>query len=267
MTGPFMTGLRITLRTMPEFGSPAAVAVQVLAAPAFTALFYLLLARSGQEHGGADGAGATLAALVGACAVQTVTLVASTLSEDRYEGTLSHVLVAAGTGVRSWAGRFAAMLLIALLGGLASLVATFAVTPVTAWPGGARLTLLPAALGLAAVSCLASFGMGLCVAALSLVCTDALFLANLAGYLLPIGCGLVAPAGIMPQPWRAMAYLTPIAWMTDAARAVATHAAQAAACAAIAVAVGAAWVLAAVVTFQVCRGISRRHGTIVGIGL
>lgn len=267
MTGPFMTGLRVTLRTMPEFGSPAAVAVQTLAAPAFTALFYLLLSRSGQGQSEAGGAGATLAALVGSCAVQTVTLVASTLSEDRYEGTLPHELVAAGTGVRSWAGRFAAMLLVALLGGLASLAATFAATPADAWPGGTPLALLPAALALTAVSCLASLGMGLCIAALSLACTDALFPANLAGYLLPIGCGLVAPAGALPQPWRALAYTTPIAWTTDAARAAAAHTTRALACAGVGIAVGAAWVLAAVVTLRLCRAVSRRHDTIAGIGL
>lgn len=205
MTGPFMTGLRVTLRTMPEFGSPAAVAVQTLAAPAFTALFYLLLSRSGQGQSEAGGAGATLAALVGACAVQTVTLVASTLSEDRYEGTLPHELVAAGTGVRSWAGRFAAMLLVALLGGLASLAATFAATPADAWPGGTPLALLPAALALTAVSCLASLGMGLCIAALSLACTDALSRPTSPATCCPSDAAWSRPRAPCPSPgarWR-----------------------------------------------------------------
>lgn len=267
MTGPFMTGLRITLRTMPEFGSPAAIAVQILAAPAFTALFYLFLSRAGQGQE-AGTASATLAALVGSCAVQTVTLVASTLSEDRFEGTLPNELVAAGTGVRSWAGRFAAMLIVAVLGGLASLVAVFIATPAGDWPDGTPLGLLPAALGLIVASCFVSLGLGMCVAALSLICTDALFLANLAGYLLPIGCGLVAPAGVLPQPWRALAYATPIAWMTDATRATATgQTAHALTDVGAGVVAGLVWAIAAIVTLRLCQAMSRRYDTINGIGL
>lgn len=209
-----------------------------------------------------------LAALVGSCAVQTVTLAASTLSEDRYEGTLPYELVAAGVGIRSWAGRFAAMLLVSLLGGFASLLAAFAATPAREWLSGAPGGLLLAAIALIIASCLASLGMGLCIAVLSLVCTDALFLANFAGYLLPVGCGLVAPVGILPQPWRALAYATPIAWMTDAARAVAAeHPGRACVCAGIAVAVGLVWSIVAVVTLCLCQAISRRYDTITGIGL
>lgn len=261
MTGPFMTGLRITLRTMPEFGSPAAVAVQTLAAPAFTALFYLLLADSGF---GSGGSGPAFAALVGSSAVQAVTLVASTLSEDRYEGTLPYALAAAGAGIRSWAGRFTAMLIVAMLGGFASLAAT----AIVSGPDGMPLRLIPAAVVLIAVSATTSLGMGLCVAALSLACTDALFLANLAGYLLPVGCGLVAPAGILPQPLHALAYTTPIAWMTDASRAVAVGQIPCAlTCAGVGIVVGAVWFLVAIVILHLCRAISRRHDTIAGIGL
>lgn len=256
-----MTGLRTTLRSMPEFGSPAAVAVQVLAAPVFTALFYLLMADWGV---GGSAAVAALAALTGSCAVQAVTLVASALAEDRFEGTLPYLISMGGHAVRLWAGRMAAMLAVAVAGGCASLAATLLTGRLT--QGGAGPVL--GAVVLLVVSSLASLGVGLCVAAVSLVCTDALFLANLVGFVLPLVCGLVAPVSVFPQPLRCLAYAVPVSWMTDAARAVADgRVRDAAAAAGCGIAVGIGWLVLAVAVTAVCEHRSRRDANIDALGI
>lgn len=85
LTGPFATGFRMTISSMPETATPAMVLADVLLAPLLAALLYLLISRDGQGHG------ATLPAVVGAASMQTVLLSGSALLRDRLEGTLAHL--------------------------------------------------------------------------------------------------------------------------------------------------------------------------------
>lgn len=275
---PFVNGFKITIVNMPDFGSVPTVLVQVLAAPAFQAVFYLLLAQGGLAAGlgvtGADAAGAAagtaaaqgaaLAAMIGASCVAACTCVASVLAQERFEGTMPYVMGTTWAGFLPWAGRFAAMLAVTFLSGCAAMAAAAVTTDFSGF-GPARWALTLLLLFVAVVS---SCGMGLLVAACSLLFADALALTNIVGQVLPLIGGVVAPVSVFGGPIGRLLHVMPIAWSTDAARVLATGGTPAAlADMAAALLSAAIWVVGAAVVWRVCIAQSRRHDRIKGLGL
>lgn len=260
----FRTAFRVALRTMPDCGSPGAVAVQMTVSPAFTALLYLMFAASGSAMGDAgatDTLASALAAATGTCCVQASVAMASLLAQDRFEGVLPYLAVGAGSQIPLWAGRITAQLVVSSASACCALTASLmagGTTPgVGTWPFMALL--LPASL-------IASLGLGLATAAVSLMCTDELLPANLVGYALPLLGGAVAPVGVFPGPIAAATRVLPVSWMTDAARALAAGARWDAGTAmAAGLTVGAAWAVAAALLWRSCRVMARRHGNVTAL--
>lgn len=216
----FRTAFMIAFRSMPDCGSLPALLVQVAAAPAFTALFYLMLTEAAPRVGAAAGTAAastamatTLVPAIGACSAQASVAMASLLAEDRFTGVLPYMMLGSGSRIAPWAGRLCAGLGVSMASSccalLVSLLATGALPAAGLWPS---------MLLLMAVSLVASLGVGLLTAVLSLMFDDALLLTNLIGYVLPLVGGVVAPASVFPAPVARTVHALPITWMTDAAR-------------------------------------------------
>lgn len=280
---PFVNGFKITIVNMPDFGSVPTVLVQVLAAPAFQAVFYVLLAQGGlaaglgeteadaagsvagtAASGNAAAQGAALAAMIGASCVAACTCVASVLAQERFEGTMPYVMATTRAGFLPWAGRFAAMLAVTFLSGCAAMAAAAVTTDFSGFgPAQWGLTLL-----LLLVAVVSSCGMGLLVAACSLLFADALALTNIVGQMLPLIGGVVAPVSVFGGPIGRLLHIMPIAWSTDAARALAAGGTPTALTDMAAALLSAAlWAILAAVVWRVCITQSRRHDRIKGLGL
>lgn len=263
----FAVAFRMTLRSMPSMGSVPTTIVQIVAAPVFNTLFYMMLAWSGvllADPSASTGAGPAIAALVGSGCVGVCTLVAETLANDRFEGTMPYMLLGGSSALVLWAGRIGAMLVVGVLSDLASLLAVMA----TVGPFALSWAhwLLVAALIL--VSSLACLGVGLLVAVASLAMSDELFLSNTVGYVLPLVCGVVAPVSVFPRPFAAVLYVLPLPWLTDAARDLAAgDEVRAGIGMGVAVAIGAAWGLLAVICRRLAMTINRRHDNVTGLGI
>ncbi|KAB8292683.1 ABC transporter permease [Bifidobacterium avesanii] len=260
----FRTAFRVALRTMPDCDSPATIAVQVAAAPAFTALFYLMLAASDSGTGAGDATGALAAALAsttGACCAQASVAMASLLAQDRFAGVLPYLTVGAGPQAALWAGRIAAQLTVSSASACCALAASLAAGGTMPergiWPFMALLL---------SASLVASLGLGLATAAASLVCADALMPANLVGYALPLLGGVVAPVDVFPGPIATLARALPVTWMTDASRALSARAVRdAVSDMAVGLSVGAAWAVAAAMLWRLCRARARRRGDVAAL--
>ncbi|KFI42010.1 ABC transporter permease [Bifidobacterium biavatii] len=269
--GPFVTGWRITMRATPSLGSVPATLVQVLAAPAFTALFYLMLAHAGEHTAAGFGAAIdgtasavnAMAVLIGTCCVESCTSVSATLATDRFEGTMPYVSLGRPS-LRSWAGRIGAMFVITLCSGCAAMAALACCSGMVSFDARRWV----AAVALMMLSILSCSGMGLLVAACSLMMDDALFLANFAGYALPLVGGAVAPLTVFPPIVAGALHAMPLAWLTDAARALAAgrwHAMMVDSL--IGVGIGLLWAVAALAVWRICMAYHRRHDTVSSLGL
>lgn len=266
----FRTAFMIAFRSMPDCGSLPALLVQVAAAPAFTALFYLMLTEAAPRVGAAAGTAAASTAMatalvpaIGACSAQASVAMASLLAEDRFTGVLPYMMLGSGSRIAPWAGRLCAGLGVSMASSccalLVSLLATGALPAAGLWPS---------MLLLMAVSLVASLGVGLLTSVLSLMFDDALLLTNLIGYVLPLVGGVVAPTSVFPAPVARTVHALPITWMTDAARALtAGHPATAFACMGAGLAVGLGWAVSALVCWRMCMALSRRRGTVTGLGM
>ncbi|RKN67081.1 hypothetical protein D7252_05430 [Microbacterium sp. CGR2] len=108
----------------------------------------------------------------------------------------------------------------------------------------------------------ASAGMGLVVGGLSLGMRDPLLASNIAGYLLPLVCGVIAPIALLPVPAQVIFGWLPLTHMTNAARTImsAGSASSAAFELLLGIALGGAWAAAGVAVWKVHERRIAREG-------
>jgi len=202
---------RIAWRTMPESLDRRTAVVRLVVVPVLTSLFYLALTSGGGARSvGPDDA---VAAAVGSGAVVTVVSVAALVAGDRFNGTLPHVFVASHARATAWASRFA---VVAGLGTVASTVSLMVLMAVTGLPTGAHGHL--ALVVVLICTAPASVGIGWLLGGLSLNFRDPLALANIAEYVLPLGCGVVVSVSHMPEPVAWSARVVPVTHVLEAGR-------------------------------------------------
>lgn len=210
MIGAFTIGARIAINSLPETRTVATTLVRLVVVPLFTALFYVMLATGGTSVlRPADALAASLA--VGA--IQATVATCSLLATDRFEGTSAFHLTAPRLPMMLSAGRLTVPTAIGIVTGSITSVSLLLVSGTAISPSGWALALLTVA---AAV--LGSVGLGYFLAALSLSLRDSLVAANLAGYFLPLLCGVVAPLTLFPAWIQAPLGVLPLSHGTTAAR-------------------------------------------------
>jgi ABC-type multidrug transport system permease subunit len=202
---------RIAWRTLPASLNRLTAVVRLVVAPAATAVFYLAVAsRAGSRE---VDAGDAVAAALGSGAVLASVAVAELVASDRFNGTLPFLFVASEARVAAWVGRFG---VVAGLGTGTSLIALVVPLGLTGGVAGADAW---AALAIA-LACIApaSAGIGALLGAISMTFRDALAVANVAEYALPLLCGAVVSVTMMPGPVAWAARLFPLTHVLEAGR-------------------------------------------------
>ncbi|MFB7843653.1 ABC transporter permease [Microbacterium sp. NPDC056052] len=210
MIGGFMIGARIAINSLPETRTVVTLLVRLAAVPLLTALFYVMLATGGTTAlTPADALAASLA--VGA--IQATVATCSLLATDRFEGTSTFHLTAPRPPIMLSAGRLSVPTIIGFVTGSITSVSLLLVSAASVSPSGWALALLTVA-----TAVLGSVGLGYFLAALSLSLRDSLVTANLAGYFLPLVCGVVAPLTLFPAWAQIPLGILPLSHGTTAAR-------------------------------------------------
>lgn len=202
---------RLAFKSLPEFSTWVTVVVRVLAVPAATSLFYLAIS-SGAGMAPLQAANA-IAAAAGVGAVSAAVAASVLVAQDRFNGTLTYLMIAPYSRISAWTGRFILVagfgLVMAVIGLSVSLAITGQAFNLSQWAG------IPAVLLVASLS---SVGVGYALGAVSLRMRDSLLLANVAEYALPLLTGIVAPVSALPGGLEYVARLIPLTHAIEAGR-------------------------------------------------
>lgn len=254
MSNAFGIGARISYVSIPETRSPVTFAVGLVIVPFLTAFFYLLLASGGTAR---LDSGAAFAASLASGAITATVTVSTLVVTDRFEGTRPFLLMSPRMNGSLWLGRLSVPVIIGAVTGTASsyavlLLAGTAMTPRT-------MLLVPV---FVLISVIASAGIGLFIGGLSLTMRDPLIASNIAGYVLPLACGVIAPMTLLPAPVQVVFGLLPLSHLTTAARALmsAESAPSAASELILGFAAGAAWAIIGVIVWKLQERRAVRDG-------
>lgn len=202
---------RLAFSSLPEFTNRSTAIVRVLAVPAATSLFYLAIS-SGAGTSPPQAANA-VAAAAGVGAVSAAVSASVLVAQDRFDGTLTFLLIAPYARVTAWTGR---LLLVAGLGlVMAAVGLVFSLTVTGQSFNFSQWTAIPLVL---VVASLGSVGVGYALGAVSLRMRDSLLLANIAEYALPLLAGVVAPVTALPGGLDLVARLIPLTHAIEAGR-------------------------------------------------
>lgn len=252
----WLISARITILSLPELRSWITAIVHLVGVPVLTAWLYLAFA-SGGRIVGAGVADAVAAALAVGSPTATVAL-PQLIAQDRFQGTLGSWTLATHSRVASWGGRVSVVLVLAALTSAVALTATLPAYAPVAGFGGVMLALVSGLTG--------SIGVGVMLGALALLVRDALAVANVTAYALPLLAGAVAPLTVLPFPLGIAGASLPIAHAIESGRRFATG--QSGATEALwAVLVGVPWLCTGVLLWWLCERAARRRGTIDALAL
>lgn len=244
MRGAFAVGARVSYVSLPETRSPITFLVGLVVVPFLTALFYLLLASGGTAS---LRPGDALAASLASGAIAATVTVSTLVVTDRFEGTRAFLLLSPRTNTSLWLGRLSVPVLIGVVTGIASSYAILLLSRASIAPSvWLQIPLF------VATAVVASAGLGVIIGGLGLGMRDPLVASNVAGYALPLVCGVIAPVTLFPAPLEALAGVLPLTHVTTAARSFIESGGLAAAGSEMltAIVVGAAWGLVGVVTWK-----------------
>lgn len=244
MKSAFAVGARVSYVSLPETRSPTTFTVGLVVVPFLTALFYLLLASGGTAS---LRPGDALAASLASGAIAATVTVSTLVVTDRFEGTRAFLLLSPRTNISLWLGRLSVPVVIGVITGTASSCAILLLSRASIAPEiWAQIPLF------VAIAVISSAGLGVFIGGLGLGMSDPLVASNVAGYTLPLACGVIAPVTLLPAPVEAVAGLLPLTHVTTAARSFIGSGGLAAAGGEMlsAVLVGAAWGLVGVVVWK-----------------
>lgn len=206
-------GFRIGLSTLPNSRSRAALLVQIIAVPLLSALLYWYIAVGASQN--ADFA-ALSAACVGAITLQVLTTYTGISAQNRFDETEHYLAVSGGRVPFLTLGK---NLVVMLVGLCAACVSVFGVVLAAGGQYVPMLWWLKLAL-VCIISVIGMLGFAQGIAVLSQLFADPYALPNVCGFILPLLCGSVASVSLYHPILRGIAYLIPISWATQAARAI-----------------------------------------------
>lgn len=205
-------GFRVGFSSLPNSRSRVALLVQIIAVPLLSALLYWYIAMGAKQN--ADFATLS-AACMGSITLQVLTTYTGISAQNRFDETEHYLAVSGGRVPFLALGK---NLVVVLVGFCAACVSVFGVMLV-AWNQYRPIYWFQLAL-VCVIGVIGTLGFAQGIAVLSQLFADPYALPNILGFILPLLCGSVASVSLYHPILRGIAYLTPISWATQAARAI-----------------------------------------------
>ncbi|MBT1018008.1 hypothetical protein KJY77_02480 [Canibacter sp. lx-72] len=243
MISVFLNSAKIARACLPEASTRLTIAVKFVILPCLLTLFFLALSSGGSASPSLESA---FAVALGVSSIVAATSIVSLVATDRFEGVTVFLLTAHGNLALSWLGRYTVVTGIGSATALLGFAVSMAVTRVNFnWQS------LPLIALLIVIAPLSAAGFGACLGSLSMWLKNSLTVSNVAEFALPIMIGMIAPVSVFPAPLQALCLALPPTHIVAAGR----HLALVAMPefwneAALAIALGSGWFLAALVLWK-----------------